>query len=184
MSSNKSYSSWENEVYLFLIFIFMQHLICVTVCCFLLQGYDHSYFFIYSFMNDHIKHHAKYLNAWTATAVWPQPDHSDPAAIIHLFCFISPPTSCSTEFTRFWELNKACQLTDNSSHLEAFVPSLWKALTWILWEEKLLCLVFFWGGVVTATSLISGSILVSRLPACGFSSGLRAETCQSFIRIK
>ncbi|KAG7235670.1 hypothetical protein INR49_002346 [Caranx melampygus] len=26
-------------------------------------GYDHSYFFIYSFMNDHIKHHAKYLNA-------------------------------------------------------------------------------------------------------------------------
>jgi len=30
---------------------------------FLLQGYDHSYFFMYSFMNDHIKHHAKYLNA-------------------------------------------------------------------------------------------------------------------------
>ncbi|CAG5865359.1 unnamed protein product [Menidia menidia] len=26
-------------------------------------GYDHSYFFIYSFINDHIKHHAKYLNA-------------------------------------------------------------------------------------------------------------------------
>ncbi|CAL8371167.1 unnamed protein product [Arctogadus glacialis] len=26
-------------------------------------GYDHSYFFIYSFMSDHIKHHAKYLNA-------------------------------------------------------------------------------------------------------------------------
>nr|XP_019966272.1 PREDICTED: S-formylglutathione hydrolase-like [Paralichthys olivaceus] len=26
-------------------------------------GYDHSYFFIYSFMNDHIKHHAKFLNA-------------------------------------------------------------------------------------------------------------------------
>lgn len=30
---------------------------------FFLQGYDHSYFFIYSFMHDHIKHHAKYLNA-------------------------------------------------------------------------------------------------------------------------
>ncbi|KAJ8366853.1 hypothetical protein AAFF_G00338670 [Aldrovandia affinis] len=27
------------------------------------QGYDHSYFFIFSFINDHIKHHAKYLNA-------------------------------------------------------------------------------------------------------------------------
>ncbi|KAA8593154.1 hypothetical protein FQN60_009270, partial [Etheostoma spectabile] len=26
-------------------------------------GYDHSYFFIYSFINDHIKHHAKFLNA-------------------------------------------------------------------------------------------------------------------------
>nr|XP_020477228.1 S-formylglutathione hydrolase isoform X1 [Monopterus albus] len=26
-------------------------------------GYDHSYYFICSFMNDHIKHHAKYLNA-------------------------------------------------------------------------------------------------------------------------
>ncbi|KAK1902676.1 S-formylglutathione hydrolase [Dissostichus eleginoides] len=26
-------------------------------------GYDHSYFFIYSFMSDHIKHHAKFLNA-------------------------------------------------------------------------------------------------------------------------
>uniref|UniRef100_A0A3P9QB81 S-formylglutathione hydrolase n=1 Tax=Poecilia reticulata TaxID=8081 RepID=A0A3P9QB81_POERE len=26
-------------------------------------GYDHSYYFIYSFINDHIKHHAKYLNA-------------------------------------------------------------------------------------------------------------------------
>uniref|UniRef100_A0A3Q3M537 S-formylglutathione hydrolase n=1 Tax=Mastacembelus armatus TaxID=205130 RepID=A0A3Q3M537_9TELE len=26
-------------------------------------GYDHSYFFIYSFINDHIKHHAKYLKA-------------------------------------------------------------------------------------------------------------------------
>ncbi|XP_048834191.1 S-formylglutathione hydrolase isoform X2 [Brienomyrus brachyistius] len=27
------------------------------------QGYDHSYFFVFSFINDHIKHHAKYLNA-------------------------------------------------------------------------------------------------------------------------
>ncbi|KAK9969285.1 hypothetical protein ABG768_027476 [Culter alburnus] len=27
------------------------------------QGYDHSYYFIFSFINDHIKHHAKYLNA-------------------------------------------------------------------------------------------------------------------------
>ncbi|XP_030804388.1 S-formylglutathione hydrolase isoform X2 [Camarhynchus parvulus] len=27
------------------------------------QGYDHSYYFIASFINDHIKHHAKYLNA-------------------------------------------------------------------------------------------------------------------------
>ncbi|XP_074995689.1 S-formylglutathione hydrolase isoform X2 [Calonectris borealis] len=27
------------------------------------QGYDHSYFFIATFINDHIKHHAKYLNA-------------------------------------------------------------------------------------------------------------------------
>uniref|UniRef100_A0A3B4AMS1 S-formylglutathione hydrolase n=1 Tax=Periophthalmus magnuspinnatus TaxID=409849 RepID=A0A3B4AMS1_9GOBI len=43
----------------------------ITVCSekkipvvFRLQpGYDHSYFFIYSFMNDHIKHHAKFLNA-------------------------------------------------------------------------------------------------------------------------
>lgn len=26
-------------------------------------GYDHSYFFIYSFITDHIKHHAKFLNA-------------------------------------------------------------------------------------------------------------------------
>ncbi|NXX22299.1 ESTD hydrolase, partial [Podargus strigoides] len=26
-------------------------------------GYDHSYFFIATFINDHIKHHAKYLNA-------------------------------------------------------------------------------------------------------------------------
>ncbi|KAI1241864.1 hypothetical protein IHE44_0005366 [Lamprotornis superbus] len=26
-------------------------------------GYDHSYFFIASFINDHIKHHAKYLSA-------------------------------------------------------------------------------------------------------------------------
>ncbi|XP_061647578.1 S-formylglutathione hydrolase isoform X3 [Phyllopteryx taeniolatus] len=26
-------------------------------------GYDHSYYFIYSFFNDHIKHHAKFLNA-------------------------------------------------------------------------------------------------------------------------
>lgn len=35
-----------------------------TRCCrFLLQGYDHSYFFIYSFISDHIKHHAKYLAA-------------------------------------------------------------------------------------------------------------------------
>ena len=25
------------------------------------EGYDHSYFFISTFMNDHIKHHAKYL---------------------------------------------------------------------------------------------------------------------------
>ncbi|XP_029458739.1 S-formylglutathione hydrolase isoform X2 [Rhinatrema bivittatum] len=27
------------------------------------QGYDHSYFFISTFISDHIKHHAKYLNA-------------------------------------------------------------------------------------------------------------------------
>ncbi|XP_056418069.1 S-formylglutathione hydrolase isoform X3 [Hyla sarda] len=27
------------------------------------EGYDHSYFFITTFINDHIKHHAKYLNA-------------------------------------------------------------------------------------------------------------------------
>lgn len=27
------------------------------------DGYDHSYFFISSFIADHIKHHAKYLNA-------------------------------------------------------------------------------------------------------------------------
>uniref|UniRef100_A0A672SKS5 S-formylglutathione hydrolase n=1 Tax=Sinocyclocheilus grahami TaxID=75366 RepID=A0A672SKS5_SINGR len=27
------------------------------------QGYDHSYYFIFSFIIDHIKHHAKYLNA-------------------------------------------------------------------------------------------------------------------------
>eukprot|EP00062_Callorhinchus_milii_P007459 gi/632949082/ref/XP_007889951.1/ PREDICTED: S-formylglutathione hydrolase isoform X2 [Callorhinchus milii] len=27
------------------------------------QGYDHSYFFISTFIGDHIKHHAKYLNA-------------------------------------------------------------------------------------------------------------------------
>ncbi|MBN3308167.1 S-formylglutathione hydrolase isoform X2 [Amia ocellicauda] len=27
------------------------------------QGYDHSYYFVLSFINDHIKHHAKYLNA-------------------------------------------------------------------------------------------------------------------------
>ncbi|XP_006123027.2 S-formylglutathione hydrolase isoform X1 [Pelodiscus sinensis] len=27
------------------------------------QGYDHSYFFIATFVNDHIRHHAKYLNA-------------------------------------------------------------------------------------------------------------------------
>ncbi|XP_054644313.1 S-formylglutathione hydrolase isoform X1 [Dunckerocampus dactyliophorus] len=27
------------------------------------KGYDHSYFFIYSFISDHIKHHAKFLNA-------------------------------------------------------------------------------------------------------------------------
>ena len=26
------------------------------------QGYDHSYFFISTFVNDHIRHHAKYLN--------------------------------------------------------------------------------------------------------------------------
>ncbi|KAJ7341522.1 hypothetical protein JRQ81_005717 [Phrynocephalus forsythii] len=27
------------------------------------QGYDHSYYFIATFINDHIRHHAKYLNA-------------------------------------------------------------------------------------------------------------------------
>lgn len=27
------------------------------------EGYDHSYYFIASFIGDHIKHHAKYLNA-------------------------------------------------------------------------------------------------------------------------
>ncbi|KAG8586022.1 hypothetical protein GDO81_005215 [Engystomops pustulosus] len=27
------------------------------------EGYDHSYFFITTFVNDHIRHHAKYLNA-------------------------------------------------------------------------------------------------------------------------
>ncbi|KAB5576692.1 hypothetical protein PHYPO_G00200910 [Pangasianodon hypophthalmus] len=27
------------------------------------QGYDHSYYFVFSFVEDHIKHHAKYLNA-------------------------------------------------------------------------------------------------------------------------
>jgi len=27
------------------------------------KGYDHSYFFIATFVEDHIKHHAKYLNA-------------------------------------------------------------------------------------------------------------------------
>ncbi|XP_061827770.1 S-formylglutathione hydrolase [Nerophis lumbriciformis] len=27
------------------------------------KGYDHSYFFIYSFINEHIKHHANFLNA-------------------------------------------------------------------------------------------------------------------------
>ncbi|XP_069746388.1 S-formylglutathione hydrolase isoform X2 [Narcine bancroftii] len=27
------------------------------------EGYDHSYYFIASFIRDHIKHHAKYLNA-------------------------------------------------------------------------------------------------------------------------
>ncbi|XP_060793194.1 S-formylglutathione hydrolase isoform X2 [Neoarius graeffei] len=27
------------------------------------QGYDHSYYFVFSFIEDHIKHHAKYLNA-------------------------------------------------------------------------------------------------------------------------
>lgn len=27
------------------------------------QGYDHSYYFITTFINDHIRHHAKYLNA-------------------------------------------------------------------------------------------------------------------------
>ncbi|XP_069496003.1 S-formylglutathione hydrolase isoform X1 [Ambystoma mexicanum] len=27
------------------------------------QGYDHSYFFVLTFINDHVKHHAKYLNA-------------------------------------------------------------------------------------------------------------------------
>ncbi|CAI9728274.1 Hypothetical predicted protein [Octopus vulgaris] len=26
------------------------------------EGYDHSYYFIASFIGDHIKHHAKYLN--------------------------------------------------------------------------------------------------------------------------
>lgn len=35
----------------------------LTALLLLLQGYDHSYFFICSFMAEHIRHHAKYLNA-------------------------------------------------------------------------------------------------------------------------
>ena len=33
---------------------------------FFLQGYDHSYYFIASFIGDHIAHHAKYLKAWAS----------------------------------------------------------------------------------------------------------------------
>jgi len=34
--------------------------VCVT-----LQGYDHGYYFISTFIGDHIAHHAKFLNPWT-----------------------------------------------------------------------------------------------------------------------
>ena len=32
------------------------------------EGYDHSYCFIATFIADHIRHHAKYLNAWEPSA--------------------------------------------------------------------------------------------------------------------
>lgn len=35
----------------------------IPVVFHLQEGYDHSYFFIFSYINDHIRHHAKYLNA-------------------------------------------------------------------------------------------------------------------------
>lgn len=34
-----------------------------TVFFFFPQGYNHSYYFIASFVEDHIRHHARYLNA-------------------------------------------------------------------------------------------------------------------------
>ncbi|KAH0518476.1 S-formylglutathione hydrolase [Microtus ochrogaster] len=35
----------------------------LTMSYFVFQGYDHSYYFIATFITDHIRHHAKYLNA-------------------------------------------------------------------------------------------------------------------------
>ncbi|XP_043927520.1 S-formylglutathione hydrolase [Protopterus annectens] len=35
----------------------------ISVVFRLQEGYDHSYYFIVTFINDHMKHHAKYLNA-------------------------------------------------------------------------------------------------------------------------
>ena len=45
--------------------IIVQYVLCsfLTVFCLFIQGYDHSYYFISTFMSDHIAHHAKYLKA-------------------------------------------------------------------------------------------------------------------------
>jgi len=45
-------------------FIHKNHLAVLTgVCvCVTLQGYDHGYYFLSTFIGDHIAHHAKFLN--------------------------------------------------------------------------------------------------------------------------
>ena len=36
---------------------------CLSDSVLICQGYDHSYYFISSFVEDHVKHHARHLKA-------------------------------------------------------------------------------------------------------------------------
>lgn len=190
MSSNKLHSSWENEFYLFLILIFMQHLICVTACC-------------VSFCRAMTTATSSSTPSWTTTSsttpsTWTheQPPQFDPSQItltLLLCCHHSPfvsfllwlPVPLSSLSTRFLETNQTMSAHWHFVPLRSLCAFTVKSTYQNSLRRETSVFSIFGGAVVTATaSLISGSIPVTRLPACGFSSGLGAETRQSFIRIK
>jgi hypothetical protein len=34
------------------------------------DSYDHGYYYVATFIEEHIKHHAKYLSAWLVAGTW------------------------------------------------------------------------------------------------------------------